>query len=42
MVPCVYNACAHMLSLGGDFVAVRRLSNVDGKILVGPSRGSQT
>jgi hypothetical protein len=30
-----------MLSLRGDFVAVGRLSDVDGKILVGPSRDSK-
>lgn len=36
MVPGVNNACSHMLALRGYFIAVGRLLDADGKLLVCP------
>lgn len=36
VVPCVYNAGAHMLAFGGNLIAIRGFLYVDGELLVGP------
>jgi hypothetical protein len=36
VVPCINNACSHMLALRGYFVAIGRLLDADGKLLVRP------
>jgi hypothetical protein len=35
VIPCVYNACAHMLALRGDLVVAGSFLDIDRKLLVG-------